>query len=624
MIICVIDNDDRFLYINPFMEKVSGYTYNELKDVRWIDTLFPQRHQKKIRKRFRRVVGDMEISSETFPIVTKRGDIRIIEWFDSIKRDMNGGVKGYYVIGRDITERKKAEDALRKSEIMFRGLAEHSKDIIIRFDRELNYIYINPAGLNTIRKKKSDIYDSTLFDIPFAGSHSKYLISLINSSFSTGIVHQELLETEGNAGTIFFDMHIIPEFNQDNDVETVLCIARDITMIKNAADEKAKLEEQLRQSQKMETVGRLAGGIAHDFNNLLTALIGNCELAMFMMDKESKVYKKLEIIYKAGNSAANLTRQLLAFSRKQALDPKILDLRETIRNMTQMLPRIIGEDVELTTRFAKDLHMVKVDPTQMEHVIINMAVNARDAMPEGGKLSIRVSNKYIKDAVSEYGLELFPGDYVLLEISDTGTGIPNRFIDQIFEPFFTTKEIGEGTGLGLSMVYGIIKQSDGDIAVQSELGKGTTFIIFLPAVSGDQHRPDISLIFEDIPKGDEELIVVEDDDRVRELAVEILSMQGYKVQNACGPIEAIELCNRRETPFDLMISDIIMPKMNGIELYKILAQRWPDMKILFMSGYAPHAIAKSAIDDLQKPFMQKPFQPLRLAIKVRDIIDGKI
>ena len=215
VIICVIDNDDRFIYINPFMEEISGYTYNELKNKRWIDTLFPKTHQSKIRKRFRRVVGDMEISPETFPIVTKRGDIRIIEWFDSIKRDMYGGVKGYYVIGRDITERKKAEDALRKSEIMFRSLAEHSKDIIIRFDIDFKYIYVNPTGLNIIRKKKNEVYNSSLSNISFAGTQTNYLTSLINSSISTGIVHQELLETEGySGGIVFYDVHIIPEFNQ--------------------------------------------------------------------------------------------------------------------------------------------------------------------------------------------------------------------------------------------------------------------------------------------------------------------------------------------------------------------------------------------------------------------------
>ena len=622
VIICVIDNDDHFIYINPFMETVSGYTYEELKGQKWIDILFPKEHQLDVRKRFRRLIRDMQTSPETFPIVTKKGEVRAIEWFDSIHRDLDGDVKGYYVIGRDITERKAAQDALQASEILYRSLAENTRDFIMRYDRSGKIIYTNPAGLKLMGLMKEDVIGTTSVELGFREEQLLFWASIIQKALDSGELQQEVFEFEYKDDKIILDLRAIPEQNAEGEFESVLAITRDITELKRAVDEKAKLEELLRQAQKMETIGRLAGGIAHDFNNLLTALLGNCELALRQIEPDHPIHEKLEVIHQAGNSAANLTKQLLSFSRKQTLNPKILNLRDVIKNLEKMLKRVIGEDIRLQTKFPKNLWHIKIDPSQIEQVIFNLLVNARDAMPSGGKLIIKAENQTLKSSLTGRNFDILPGKYILLSIHDTGSGIPQEIVDHIFEPFFTTKRVGEGTGLGLSLVYGIVRQNEGEITVESIPGKSTTFNIYLPAVFDTFDVKTEVDIQEDLPQGVEEILIIEDDEPVRNLASEILILQGYTVVTAGNPEEALKICKARRKPFAMMVSDVIMPGMNGIELYKLISDIWPSIKVLFMSGYAPHTVMRSAIEDLDKPFMQKPFNPKIFTKKVREILDS--
>jgi len=622
VIICVIDNDDHFIYVNPFMETVSGYTYEELKGQKWIDILFPREHQLDIRKRFRKLIKDMQTSPETFPIVTKSGEVRAIEWFDSIHRDIDGDVKGYYVIGRDITERKAAEDALKASEILYRSLADNTHDFIIRYDISGKIIYTNPAAQRLIGQMQKDVIGKSSVELGFTEEQTLFWAKILIKALETGKLQQEVFEFDCSDDSIILDLRAIPERNTDGEVESVLAITRDITELKRAVDEKAKLEELLRQAQKMETIGRLAGGIAHDFNNLLTALLGNCELAFRLVDSNHPVHEKLEVIQQAGNSAANLTKQLLSFSRKETLNPKILDLRMVIRDLGKMLKRLIGEDIRLQTKFDKDLWQVKMDSHQIDQVICNLVINARDAMPGGGKVTIKAENIELKDSLTGKNFDLLPGKYILLNIQDSGSGIPLEIIDHIFEPFFTTKKVGEGTGLGLSLVYGIVRQNEGEITVESTLGKHTTFKIYLPAVFESAEIKGPVEIHEELPEGVEEILIVEDDRAVRNLASEILFLQGYSVVSAKNPEEALLMCKSRKKPFAMIVSDVIMPGMNGIELYKHVTDLWPEIKVLFMSGYAPHTVMRSAIEDLDKPFMQKPFDPKIFAKKVREILDS--
>jgi signal transduction histidine kinase/ActR/RegA family two-component response regulator len=384
--------------------------------------------------------------------------------------------------------------------------------------------------------------------------------------------------------------------------------------------ERRQAEERLRQSQKMEAVGRLAGGVAHDFNNLLTVIDGYCELSMAKLDRPQVLRKSLGEIQKASLRAGALTRQLLAFSRKQVLQPRVLHLNEVVLGMATMLRRLIGEDIELSTNFDASLGRVRADPGQIEQVIMNMAVNARDAMPRGGKLTISTTNVGIDQKSQFRNRTLEPGSYAMLAISDNGVGMSEQVRGHLFEPFFTTKGVGKGTGLGLATCYGIICQSGGDIRVYSEPNSGTTFKIYLPRTDA---APEAAVILEPevLPKGSESILVVEDERAVRELAVIILRERGYQVREACNAIEALELI-KKSGAFDLVLTDVIMPQMSGKELCDQIKSRDPAARILLMSGYTDDALAHHGVLDEGLSFLEKPFSPSRLARKVREVLDA--
>lgn len=383
-------------------------------------------------------------------------------------------------------------------------------------------------------------------------------------------------------------------------------------------------EEQLLQAQKLEAVGRLAGGVAHDFNNLLTAIIGYSEMGLRKLDATDPLRRNLNEIKNAGDRAAALTRQLLAFSRKQVMQPRVLDLNDVISNLEKMLCRMIGEDFELRTALHSAVGNVKADPGQVEQVIMNLVVNARDAMPTGGKLSIETANVYLDESYAREHVSVVPGPYVMLAVSDTGMGMDEKTRQHIFEPFFTTKEAGKGTGLGLSTVYGIVKQSGGNIWVYSEIGKGTTFKIYFPRVTEEaeayRHAPGIP----SIPKGSETILLVEDAELVRTLAWDVLLASGYRVLQAANADSALAICERNKHRIDLLLSDVVMPGMNGNELAQHLLTLHPEMRVLFMSGYTEDTIIHHGVLDEGINFLQKPFSPGALAVKVREVLDSEI
>ena len=417
----------------------------------------------------------------------------------------------------------------------------------------------------------------------------------------------------------------IQEKNQE--LEAEVAIRKQAQKALHKAREELELRvkertDQLLQAQKMEAVGRLAGGIAHDFNNLLTTIIGNTELSLMSLGRDHPLYQDIEQIKKAANSAASLTRQLLAFSRKQVLQPVVLNLNTVICSLEKMIGRLIGEDVELETLLSPDLGEVRADAGQMEQVIMNLVINARDAMPRGGKLIIETANVDLDETyASEHGVKLNPGPYVMLAVSDTGKGIDKETQSRIFEPFFTTKEKGKGTGLGLSTVYGIVKQSGGLIWVYSELGEGTTFKIYLPRIrsgSEPQRKEQVPL---EAPKGVETVLIVEDDDAVRSLACKILELQGYKILEAKDGEEAMKVSKEYKGPIHLMITDVVMPGISGRELQEQLHPLRPAMKVLYMSGYTDNATAYHKVLDSGVAFLQKPFTPETLARKVREVLE---
>ncbi|PIV19920.1 MAG: hybrid sensor histidine kinase/response regulator [Deltaproteobacteria bacterium CG_4_8_14_3_um_filter_45_9] len=383
----------------------------------------------------------------------------------------------------------------------------------------------------------------------------------------------------------------------------------------------AALQDQLRQSQKMEAIGRLAGGIAHDFNNLLTVIKGYSQLSLVEIKEGDPLRGDIEEIKNAADRAADLTRQLLAFSRRQIMEMKVLDLNDLLKNLDKMLRRVIGEDIELVTPLAEDLGRVKADPGQIEQVIMNLSVNARDAMPEGGKLTIETANVELDGAYARNHVAVTPGRYVMISVSDTGVGMAPEVRDRVFDPFFTTKEKGKGTGLGLSTVYGIVKQSDGNIWVYSEPGKGTAFKIYLPRVDEPLEEAGEVVVQKEIVGRGETILVVEDEEEVRKLAVQILRRQGYTVLEASQGNETSHICEQHKGAIHLMVMDVVMPGMNGRELAKSLEPHHPEMQVLYMSGYTDNAIVHHGILEKGLNFIQKPFTLEGLLRKVREVLD---
>jgi PAS domain S-box-containing protein len=430
----------------------------------------------------------------------------------------------------------------------------------------------------------------------------------------TGKEHRCDIE-EPRLGKVF-DATATPLYNSGSAVLGCVEVLRDIT-------ERKQAEEQLRQAHKMEAIGQLAGGVAHDFNNLLMAIIGYSELLLARLREGDRLRRHVQEIKKAGERAAALTRQLLAFSRRQVLVPQVLDLNSVVSNVQKMLRRMIGEDIDLLTVPAPDLGQVRADPGQVEQVIMNLAVNARDAMPEGGKLTLETTNVALDESYTRNHIDVLPGRYVMLAVRDTGSGMDAETLSHIFEPFFTTKEEGKGTGLGLATVYGIAKQSGGHIEVSSEPGQGTTFKVYLPRIEAACEPAALGVRALELSRGTETVLLVEDDVVVCELLREMLQGSGYTVLEAGGARQALRMGERyAPRPIHLLLADVVMPEMSGPQLADHLARVYPKMKVLYISGYTDAAVARHGKLSTKAPYLQKPFAPEVLARKVREVLDA--
>jgi two-component system, cell cycle sensor histidine kinase and response regulator CckA len=381
------------------------------------------------------------------------------------------------------------------------------------------------------------------------------------------------------------------------------------------------LQAQLQQAMKMEAVGRLAGGVAHDFNNLLTVITGYSELLLQKIGKESPMHGEVEEIKRAGERAASLTQQLLAFSRKQIIEPKVIYLDHLVAEMNKMLTRLIGEDIALHATTGKSLGSVKVDPGQFQQILMNLVVNARDAMPDGGTIVIETANVDLDEGYCALHPYVTPGRFVMLSVSDTGKGMSEVVKAHIFEPFFTTKEMGKGTGLGLATTYGVVKQAGGSIEVYSEVGKGTSFRIYLPRVEGEAVKPRESDLTMELPAGSGTVLLVEDEVMVRSLGIRILERSGYRVMQAGNGDEAIAMAMGYGERIDLLLTDVVMPGMGGIELANRLTRIHPETRVLFTSGYTENAIVHQGVLDEGVSFIAKPYSPSALAKKIREVLN---
>jgi two-component system, cell cycle sensor histidine kinase and response regulator CckA len=403
-------------------------------------------------------------------------------------------------------------------------------------------------------------------------------------------------------------------FDADGRLEKVIHIATDIS-------EQKRAEVELRESQKMDAIGRLAGGVAHDFNNMLSIINGYAEIVLMKLKNDDPLCREVGQILKAGNRAADLTRQLLAFSRKSIVQPKVISLNTVVRGMEKMLQRLIGEDIRVAFETAENLGHVRADPGLIEQVIMNLAVNSRDAMPRGGQLTIETRNVELDESFSRLHLSVTPGPYVMLAVSDTGAGMDEATRECIFEPFFTTKEKGKGTGLGLSMVYGIVKQNNGSIWVYSEPGQGTAFKIYLPRIAEAVELEQIAFA-EPAARGTETLLIVEDEEAVCAMVKQILLSAGYQVLTAINGGEALMLLERRREPVHLLLTDVVMPGMSGRELADRLLAIHPEMKVLYMSGYTDDAIVHHGVLDPGAHFIGKPFTMMAVQQRVREVLDS--
>jgi PAS domain S-box-containing protein len=620
-----------FLYMSPQVSTILGYKPEDcLANPRfWWEHLNPEDHAQALRE-------DTWEEGRPFQIEyrMRRNDGEEVWVRDEavIVRDPHTGKRLTRGLLVDITEKKHAEEALRESEERYRNFVAQSSEGIYRMEHDppipchlsideqlawgykygymaecndaMARMYGRPSAQELIGKPLSD------FLVLHHPVTRQFMEKFIRGGYR--ISDQESIELDAQGQKRIFRNTMVGTIVDGHWVRT-WGITRDVT-------ERLHLEEQLRNAQQLEAIGRLAGGVAHDFNNILSIIMGHAELLLATgVDERSR--NGLEQMRRAAGRAASLTQQLLAFSRKQVLQPKVLDLNETVADVQKMLSRVIGEDIELIASLHPSLMSVKVDPSQVEQVLMNLAVNARDAMPQGGRLAMETSNVEIQEDEAR-DLDLAPGRYVMLRVTDSGNGMDAVTLSHVFEPFFTTKPMGKGTGLGLSTVYGIVKQSGGGIQVESAPGRGTAFHIYLPATKGSTIKPADRLSQMRVAGGSETILIAEDEPDLRELARIFLESYGYKVLEAGSAEQAIRAAEEFGEPIHLLLTDVIMPGMSGRQLAENILHKDPNTKIVYMTGYTDDMVVQHKVLEPGVQLLQKPFSKAELALKVRSTLDG--
>ena len=604
--------------VNPYMVEMLGYHYHELLGKKLCD-VSPFRETEKTQNFFRELQKEGYIRYENLSLQTKEKKPIDVE-FVSNAYDVDGK-KVIQCNIRDITGRKRAEEALGRSETKFYELFNDAPVGYFEYDNQGRITSVNRTGLEMLGYTLEEILGQPVwkFAVELDEARHRILAKLAGIMPPARGREQTYRRKDGTTFPALIEDRLLKD--SDGKIIGIRSTIQSIAERKQMEKEKALLEEQLRQSQKMEAMGRLAGGIAHDFNNLLTIIKGYSQLFLIDLKKGDPMEKGIEQIQKATQRAGDLIRQLLAFSRRQVMEMRVLDLNSLLRELDKMLRRVIGEDIVLVTLLTEDLGRVKADPGQLGQVLMNLVVNARDAMPSGGKLTIEMANVVLDEEYVRTHIEVPPGRYVVLSVSDTGVGMTPEVRDRIFEPFFTTKEKGKGTGLGLSTVYGIVKQSGGNILVYSEPGKGTTFKIYLPIVDEPLEEWAEMVVEGEIPRGKETILIVEDFEEVRQLARQVLERQGYQVLEAGDGNATLLVCEKYKGQIHLMMTDVVMPGMSGRELADRIKSSHPEMKVLYTSGYADDTIVHYGVSRDRVNYLQKPFTMEGLARKVREVLD---
>ena len=612
--IAVVDMDGRRIFNSDAYQKILGYSAEELKNSSSMDQIHPDDRERvkaaAVEARRTGIGKNLE-----YRIRCKNGTWLVLESTSSVIGDVSGVPEKLVIVNRDITARRQASEALRLSEVSFRSVIENAPYGIYRAQASGKLLLVNPA------LQKMLGYES----------HTELLqLNLTTDVYVDPLEHQRVNDLFTNQKD-FTDVQVDWK-RKDGKPIKARCTG---WFVKSAIDgaayfevfaedvtEKWLLERQLRMAQKMEAVGRLSGGIAHDFNNLLGVIIGYSQVLKRTLPPGTPFLEHAEEIEKAGQRAASLTRQLLAFSRQQVLAPAVLNINTLISEMEKMLPRLIGEDIEIVIALDPTIGRVKADHGQLEQVVMNLVVNARDAMPDGGKVVITTTNVVLDEAWTRSHPGSKAGDFVMLSVADTGTGIDSETLAHIFEPFFTTKERGKGTGLGLATVYGVVKQSGGYVWVESALGKGTAFEIYLPRIEELVIVPEPVAPIVEAFRGAETILLVEDADALRKLTHMLLEQHGYRVLVAANGAAALQLVEQKPERVNLLLTDVIMPGLNGRALAGRLELLQPGLKILYMSGYTDDTIVDHGVLESGTHLLHKPFSEENLIRKVREVLDA--
>jgi len=608
--IVVMNTEGRVMMWNKSAAKIFGWSEQEVKGKPL--PFVPEEKQEEFRLLRKRVIKGESFTGIELIRRKKDGSPIEISLSAAPVYDRLGKVNGIVGMITDITEHKQMVNALRETEAKFRDLAEKSLvGVYVIQDNKLNYA--NPKLAEIFGYSYEDLFHSKTV-LEFVAEEDRlritdYLHKLINGEMQNLHITLKGLKKNGE----IFDVEVYSSGTVHNGKPAVIGTVIDITMRK-------KIEEQLRQSQKLEAIGRLAGGIAHDFNNILTIILLNC--ANILHGPKGYSLDGIREIQKASERAARLTSQLLSFARRQIIEPQIVNINDLIYFMDSMLQRVIGENIELKTVYGEDSLNIKIDPVLLEQVILNLVLNARDAMPDGGLITIETAKDNIDNNYIQKHFDHPNEEYIMITVSDTGMGIDENTCSHIFEPFFTTKEFGKGVGLGLATTYGFIKQSGGHIEVHSKVNKGTTFKIYFPKANGEPFKYDAPEEILILPSGIETVLLVEDESSVRELIGNILRKQGYTVLEYKNGEDAINFVKGYSGKIDLLLADIVMPKMNGRELYEQLKLDRSNIKVLFISGYADNLIINRGFLEENFSLLRKPFAPAKLLSMVRKVLDG--
>jgi two-component system cell cycle sensor histidine kinase/response regulator CckA len=617
-IILRMDTKGNVTFFNEFAQTFFGFTEEEILGRNVVGTIVPQRSMGG--KDLSSMIADIGRDPNRYAAnenenVRKNGERVWIAWTNTPIVDNEGHVVEVLCVGNDITARRQSEENLREREEMIRALVETSQDWIWSIDLNGRHTYSNPAVETILGYLPEELVGKLSFDLMHGDDRTTIETLLPQKIAEKAGWHNLLLRwRHRNGDWRYLESNAVPVLNSKSEVIGFRGVDRDIT-------EKRHLEEQLSQAQKMEAIGQLAGGVAHDFNNLLQAILGYADLIRDDLAPEASHYFEIEQVHTAAKRAITLTRHLLAFSRRQVIQPEIVDLNDLIASLMKMLGRLIGEHIQLDIVPGHSLGLVRADPGQIEQVIMNLCINARDAMPNGGRLTIETSNVSVECDCRNSCASAREGRYALISVTDNGCGMDKEILDHVFEPFFTTKKAGEGTGLGLSTVYGIVKQHEGFVYAYSEVGIGTTFKVYLPI--SEHLVPSIGdSSTRSAPEGTETILLAEDEEMIQDLAARILRSAGYTILQARNGREALQILEKQGDKIDLAFLDVVMPHLSGHEVQKRIHEKLPHLKFLFSSGYSTNAIHTNFVLNQGMHFIQKPYQRGSLLKKLREVLDG--